>query len=82
MSTVTGNLSAILEVARDRRDLPAPSMRRAIRQSAGLSLTDVARAVGVSRQAVAAWETGKTTPASAHVSAYAELLRELQREFA
>lgn len=75
------NLSAILDEVRDRRDLPTPGMRRAIRESAGLSLTDVARVTGVSRQAVAAWEAGKATPARPHLSAYAELLRELQREF-
>lgn len=73
------NLTAILEEVRDRRDLPTPGMRRAIRVSAGLSLTDVARLCDVSRQAVAAWEAGKATPARPHLATYADLLRRLQR---
>jgi HTH-type transcriptional regulator/antitoxin MqsA len=76
-------LTAILEEVRDRRDLPSPAMRRAIRLSAGLSLADVGKvAGGVSRQAVAAWEAGKAIPTGEHLTAYARLLRELQREFA
>jgi DNA-binding transcriptional regulator YiaG len=60
--------------------LPAPSERRRIRETACVSLRDVARALGVSHTAVASWEAGATP--REHHAAYARLLEELRREAA
>jgi transcriptional regulator with XRE-family HTH domain len=68
----------LLERVRSRRQLPAPAERRRIREAAGVSLRDVAAAVGVSHTAVAGWEAG-ATPREQR-TAYAELLAELRTE--
>ena len=44
-----------------------------LRQASGLSQEKVAEAVGVTRQAVAKWELGETTPDVLHCDALAEL---------
>jgi DNA-binding transcriptional regulator YiaG len=67
----------LLERVRSRRKLPPASERRSIRQGADLSLRDVARALGASHTAVAAWEAGATP--REHMAAYAKLLDELRR---
>jgi transcriptional regulator with XRE-family HTH domain len=73
--TATG-VDELLEQVRSRRKLPAKDERRRIREAAGLSLRDVATAVGVSHTAVASWEAGATP--REHRAAYARLLEELQ----
>lgn len=60
------------------RKLPAPSVRRALRMRAGLSLARVGNALGVSDQAVAYWEAGIRRPRPANLVAYAELLQALR----
>ncbi|MDP9397269.1 MAG: helix-turn-helix domain-containing protein [Actinomycetota bacterium] len=52
------SLALLEQSLHDRRSLPPPPARRALRQAAGVSLLAVARACGVSRQAVAHWEAG------------------------
>ncbi|MFC0623214.1 helix-turn-helix transcriptional regulator [Kribbella deserti] len=59
------------------RRLPAPAMRRALRESAGLSTGDVARALGVTRQAVSNWERGKRTPRGAYLDSYVQVLERI-----
>jgi transcriptional regulator with XRE-family HTH domain len=68
----------LLERVRSRRQLPAPAERRRIRKAAGVSLRDMAAAIGVSHTAVAAWEAGATP--REHRGAYAQLLAELRTE--
>lgn len=60
------------------RSLPAAPDRRRIRVEAGVSLRDVADAVGVSHSAIVAWERGMT-PSEQHLPAYADLLSRLVR---
>jgi transcriptional regulator with XRE-family HTH domain len=55
-------------------------VRRHIRQQSGLSQLDVARALGVSREAIVYWEAGRRTPRPATAVAYLELLDRLARE--
>jgi DNA-binding transcriptional regulator YiaG len=57
------------------RALPAPPERRALRESAGASLTDVARVVGVTKTTVAGWETGEFDPRGQHLTTYVEVLQ-------
>jgi transcriptional regulator with XRE-family HTH domain len=70
-------VSELLERVQNRRRLPEPQLRRLIRQSAGISLADVADALGVTRSAVSRWETGDREPRDASVEAYADLLARL-----
>lgn len=60
-----------------RRTLPPPDRRRSIREAVGASQPECARALGVSRQGFAHWETGRRTPKGEHLDAYADLLRAL-----
>jgi DNA-binding transcriptional regulator YiaG len=61
-----------------RRELPTPTMRRALRVDARLSLEDVAREVGVTRQAVSRWELGARAPRGRNLDAYAAVLASLR----
>lgn len=71
---MTEAATKIADQVRLRRRLPPPHMRRAIRLAAGLSAAEVAAAMGVTRQAVAAWERGRRTPRGPLLSAYIEVL--------
>jgi DNA-binding transcriptional regulator YiaG len=67
----------LLERVRARRVLPPAAERRRIREQAGVSQHEVAKALGVSWTAVYRWEQGSRP--REHEAAYAELLAELQR---
>jgi len=71
-------MSALVEQVRAVRRLPSPSMRRAIRLSAGVSMRQIGDHVGVSRAAVGHWEAGRWTPSPEHAARYADLLDELR----
>lgn len=78
MAKAPDPMSDLLAYKRDRRELPAPRYRRSIREGAGLSLSQVARAVGVSASAVALWEAGRRMPRPEHLAAYVRLLKRLE----
>ena len=61
------------------RRLAGSGEARAIRQSAGLSLKDVADAVGSTPSGVWRWERGERGPRGLPGVAYGDLLRDLQR---
>lgn len=69
----------ILAYKECRSQLPAPSLRKAIRESNNVSLRQMAEALGVSANAVWLWETGRRTPRAEHLVSYVELLQELGR---
>ena len=50
---------------------------RQIREKAGLTQSEVARAIDVSQAAIAKWETGKRTPTGNVAERYAALLYRL-----
>lgn len=54
--------------------LPPPTERRRLRESQSLTRAQVAERVGVSRETVRAWETGRTTPRGRKAQTYASLL--------
>ena len=62
MSSELTNVNALLEEARLAAKMPPPAERLRLRTAAGLSRTQVAKAVGVGRQTVANWETGASDP--------------------
>ncbi|MFE7269084.1 helix-turn-helix domain-containing protein [Streptomyces sp. NPDC057623] len=54
--------------------LPPPKERRRLREVCSLTQAQVAARVGVSRETVRAWESGRTTPRGGRREAYARLL--------
>jgi transcriptional regulator with XRE-family HTH domain len=66
-------------LASRRRSLPSPSVRRELREAAGLSQADIAAALGVSPAAVSRWEAGKRAPRGPWADLYRELLQSLVR---
>jgi transcriptional regulator with XRE-family HTH domain len=48
--------------ARAQRRLPEPAARRQLREAAGLTQQELARSVGVSREEVSRWESGRRSP--------------------
>lgn len=69
--------AAVAQRLQSRRRLPSPAMRRALRQSSGLSAAELAELMGVTRQAVSKWERGVRTPRGPHLEAYIAVLDEL-----
>lgn len=65
-----------------RRDLPTPAQRRALRVASGLSQAEMAAAVGVTKQAVANWESGIRNPRGIHLERYVDALRAVRDETA
>lgn len=59
------------------RRLAETGAARAIRQSAGLSLTELGEAAGVDRTSVWRWETGRRRPRGAAALRYLEVLEEI-----
>ncbi|MFG3499021.1 telomere-associated protein Tap [Streptomyces sp. NPDC047928] len=54
--------------------LPAPDERKRLREAAGLSQEQIAKALSVRRETVTAWESGRTDPRPPKRAAYARLL--------
>ncbi|AIS00091.1 helix-turn-helix domain-containing protein [Streptomyces glaucescens] len=57
--------------------LPPPKERRRLREAAALTQAQLASQVGVSRETVRAWESGRTSPRGRRRDAYARLLAQL-----
>ncbi|MFF2927194.1 telomere-associated protein Tap [Streptomyces celluloflavus] len=73
-------VDALLEqVAQD--DLPDPAERKRLREAAGLSQAQIAKALDARREAVGNWETGRTEPRPPKRAAYARLLEGLASRF-
>jgi DNA-binding XRE family transcriptional regulator len=73
--------SDLAAAVRIRDDLASGAARKA-RESAGITAADMARAIGVSRQAVSSWETGAVVPTLEHALAYGKALAALTRRAA
>lgn len=58
--------------------LPSPDERRAIRERLNVTQRQIADHLGVTAQAVTAWEHG-TTPGPRHLAAYVSVLDTLRR---
>ncbi|MCU1592172.1 MAG: polymerase subunit sigma-24 [Frankiales bacterium] len=67
------------EIGRNAQQLPPPRTRRALRQAAGLSTEQLGHVLGVTRQTVSNWETGRRTPRGEQLVAYLEALRFLRQ---
>lgn len=73
-------IDAALALARDRRRLPSPAARTQLRKRVGLSQRTFAEALGVTRVAVALWESGAREPRDENLRRYLELLDRCARE--
>ncbi|MFJ8540859.1 helix-turn-helix domain-containing protein [Streptomyces sp. NPDC093586] len=62
--------------------LPPPPVRRQLREAAALTQDQLAARVGVTRETVGAWESGRETPRGRRGTAYAKLLGVLADEAA
>ncbi|MBK3582089.1 helix-turn-helix domain-containing protein, partial [Streptomyces sp. MBT65] len=60
--------------------LPPPKERRRLREAGSLTQAQVAARMGVSRETVRSWETGRTTPRGRKREAYATLLTSLSKD--
>ena len=67
----------LLTRVRSRRQLPPAAERRRIREAAGVSQRELARALGVSWTAVQRWEAGARPRDSSHLDEYRRALHEL-----
>ena len=67
------------QVAQD--DLPAPAERKRLRETAGLSQDQIAKALDTRREAIGNWESGRTEPRPPKRAAYARLLEGLAARF-
>ncbi|MER7050300.1 telomere-associated protein Tap [Streptomyces jumonjinensis] len=73
-------VDALLEqVAQD--DLPDPAECKRLREAAGLSQAQIAKALDARREAVGNWEAGRTEPRPPKRAAYARLLEGLAQRF-
>ena len=73
----TTGVDALLTRLRARRSLPTAAERRRIREDAGISRREMAKALGTSWTSVQRWEEGARP--RKHEAAYARLLDELRR---
>jgi DNA-binding XRE family transcriptional regulator len=70
--------SDLAAAVRARSDLRSDAARKA-REKAGITAADMARSLGVSRQAVSSWETGAAVPTLEHALAYGKVLAALRQ---
>ena len=69
MALNTASIEALVTELQGER-LPAPAVRRSIREGAGPSIRRSAEALGVSPLTFWRWETGAATPRPAHAALY------------
>ncbi|SEF18983.1 helix-turn-helix transcriptional regulator [Streptomyces sp. Ag109_O5-10] len=74
-------IDALLAGVRDELPLPAPEVRRRLREDLGLSKAQVARAVGVSASTLGGWEAGRD-PSGETREQYAYFLEQAQATLA
>lgn len=67
----------VLARVRIHQGLPTPAERRRLREAANLTKTEIAKAVGATRQAVTSWEAGTRTPRK-YLERYVEVLNALK----
>jgi transcriptional regulator with XRE-family HTH domain len=78
--TLNVAVADVLAEVRVTRSLPPPTMRRALREAAGLTQERLGSALGVSRIAICRWESGLREPCAKNRVAYAHLLAALAAE--
>ena len=77
MPTTHESETDAIRIVKLRRSLKSGEARE-VRERAGLSQADVARALGVHEMTLGGWERGQKVPRSTTALAYARLLDELR----
>jgi len=77
MASPTRTVADVVDLVEVRR-IARSGEARAIRERAGLSLREVASAVGVTRSALQRWETGTRAPGGELAGRYGALLAALE----
>lgn len=72
--TLFAAVDALLAQTAAKDALPEPDERKRLREAAGLSQEQIARALSVRRETVTSWETGRTDPRPPKRAAYLRLL--------
>ncbi|MER5934038.1 helix-turn-helix transcriptional regulator [Streptomyces sp. NPDC002054] len=72
--TLFAAVDALLAETAAKDALPEPDERKRLREAAGLSQEQIARALSVRRETVTSWETGRTDPRPPKRAAYLRLL--------
>lgn len=67
-------------ISRNQTVLPSPKERRRLRVDAGLTVAQLATAIGVAPASVSAWEAGDRAPQGVHRAAYAQALETIRAE--
>ena len=75
-------LDDILSKKRERKRLPAPAVRRSLREASGLTQAEFAAVLGVNRAAVSRWETGTRSPRGELAKQYQAALERITAEVA
>ncbi|WP_407555095.1 helix-turn-helix transcriptional regulator [Streptomyces sp. Pv4-95] len=75
-------VETLLKSGPRRTTLPEPAQRARLRTDYGLSQAEVAEALGVARNTVAGWESGRSEPQGATRAAYAKLLEGMAAQLA
>ncbi|MBZ9645023.1 helix-turn-helix domain-containing protein [Streptomyces sp. PSKA30] len=75
------SVDALLEQAAAPDALPVPAERKRLREAAGLSQDQIAKALNVRRETVTGWEAGRTEPRPPARAAYIRLLDGLADRF-
>ncbi|MER7765077.1 helix-turn-helix transcriptional regulator [Streptomyces sp. NPDC097619] len=73
-ATLFAAVDALLEEAAAQDALPHPDERKRLREAAGLSQDQIAKALVVRRETITSWETGRTEPRPPKRAAYIRLL--------
>jgi transcriptional regulator with XRE-family HTH domain len=73
-------LDGLLAHQRRARTLPPPEVRRLLRTRSGITVRQLAAAIGVSPAAVSRWETGLRTPRGGALETYSAALDRLAAE--
>lgn len=76
------DIEVVLRRGRGRRRLPPPEVRRQLRLAAGITQSELAEVLDVSRPEVSRWESGQRSPRHGNnLERYLAVLDRLAREF-
>ena len=82
VTTVTLEYDSLEAEVRASRSLPIPLEARRLREKAGVSVTEMAHLLGVDRNTLARWETGRCLPTRQNAVRWAKAVDAIRRGIA